>query len=118
MHHLLKNCLPEQPRQRAQALECDEKLERVYAEVAVKGDTEAPANAEDVVDFHYIAFAKSHINGHLYQLDGDRKRPIRLDLLDDGEDVLSEKCLTVIRRMMTGDGDSPNFSLMALVGET
>ncbi|KAJ4985161.1 ubiquitin carboxyl-terminal hydrolase, family 1, partial [Stagonosporopsis vannaccii] len=114
MDRLLKKCLPARPRERALALEGDEDLARVYAEVAVKGDTEAPADAEEEIDFHYIAFVKSHIDGSLYQLDGDRKRPIRLDLAEDGEDVLSEKCLTVIRRMMAGDADSLNFSLMAL----
>ena len=97
-------------------LENDEELEQAYAEVANKGNTEAPANAEDEVDFHYIAFVKSHVNGHLYQLDGDRTRPIELALLEDGEDVLSEKCLAVIRAMMTEQGDNLNFSLMALVG--
>ncbi|KAH6639560.1 ubiquitin carboxyl-terminal hydrolase [Boeremia exigua] len=115
---LLEKCLPLPPRERALALGDDEELERVYAEVALEGDTEAPSNAEDEVDFHYIAFVRSHINGHLYQLDGDRKRPLKLALLEDREDLLSEKCLTVIRSMMSADGDSLNFSLMALVGQT
>ena len=115
--HLLRKSLPLQPKERALALEDDEMLERVYAEVARQGDTEAPANAEDEVDFHYIAFVKSHIDGHLYQLDGDRKKPLKLELLEHGEDVLSEKCLDVIRGMMTEERDSLGFSLMALVGE-
>lgn len=105
-------------KERARALENDQDLERAYAEVAQKGATEAPANPEDEVNFHYIAFVKSHINAHLYQLDGDRKRPIQLALLEEGEDVLSDKCLTVIRGMMDKGGDSLNFSLMALVGQT
>lgn len=110
--------MPERPRERALALEDDDELERVYNEAATEGDTEAPANPEDEVDFHYIAFVRSHVNDHLYQLDGDRKRPVKLDLLNDGDDVLSEKCLGVIRRMMAEDGDNLNFSLMALVGQT
>ena len=114
---LLRKSLPLQPKERALALEDDEMLERVYAEVARQGDTEAPANAEDEVDFHYIAFVKSHIDGYLYQLDGDRKKPLKLELLEHGEDVLSEKCLDVIRGMMTEERDSLGFSLMALVGE-
>jgi ubiquitin carboxyl-terminal hydrolase L3 len=113
--YLLRKSLPLQPKERALALEDDEVLERVYAEVARRGDTEAPANPEDEVDFHYITFIKSHIDGHLYQLDGDRKRPLKLALLDHGEDVLSEKCLDVIRGMMT-EGNDLGFSLMALVG--
>lgn len=116
MDHLLSRCLPLRPGERAWALENDEELERVYAEVARKGDTEAPTNAEDEVDFHYIAFVKSHVNGRLYQLDGDRRRPIKLARVENGEDVLSERCLAVIRSMMNREGDNLNFSLMALVG--
>ena len=116
MDHLLKDCLSIHPRDRVLALENNQALERVYAEVAQKGDTAPPANAEDEVDFHYIAFVKSHINNHLYQLDGDRKRPIKLAALREGEDVLSEQCLDVIRGMMYED--NVNFSLMALVGQT
>lgn len=117
MYRLLASCLPLGPSERAVALEKDQDVERAYAEVAKKGDTIAPTNAEDEVDFHYITFVKSHINGHLYQLDGDRKRPIKLALLDD-EDVLSEKCLAVVRSMMDEDGDRLDFNLMALVGES
>lgn len=118
MDQLLKNCLPVRAKERARAFENDQDLERVYAEVAHKGATVAPANPEDEVDFHNIAFVKSHMNAHLYQLDGDRKRPIKLALLEEGEDVVSDKCLTVIRGMMNKGGDSLNFSLMALVGQT
>jgi ubiquitin carboxyl-terminal hydrolase L3 len=116
MDNILRSCLPARPRERALALENDQELERAYAEVAQKGATAPPASAEDEVDFHYIAFVTSHINEHLYQLDGDRKRPIKLAALEEGEDVLSEKCLEVIRGMMVED--NLNFSLMALVGQT
>ena len=118
MEHLLSRCLPLQAKERALALEHDKVLERVYAEVARQGDTEAPANPEDEVDFHYVAFVKSHIDGHLYQLDGDRKRPVQLGLLQNGEDMLSGKCLGVIRDMMAEGENDLHFSLMALVGET
>jgi len=79
------------------------------------GDTEAPLNAEDEVDYHYIAFVKSAKDSHLCQLDGDRKRPIDLGALIADEDVLSEKCLNVIRGMMASEDENLNFSLMALV---
>ncbi|KAL1798927.1 hypothetical protein ACET3X_002964 [Alternaria dauci] len=98
----------------AQALEGDKALEVAYAGVAGKGDTEAPLNAEDEVDYHYIAFAKSSKTNHLYQLDGDRKRPIDLGELTADEDVLSEKCLSVIRGMMAMEDENLNFSLMTL----
>lgn len=99
------------------ALENDEELERVYAEVASTGDTHAPDNPEDEVDFHYIAFVKSHVDGHLYQLDGDRKRPSKLALLEAEEDVMSEECLARIRGMMAQEADNVNFSLLALVDQ-
>ena len=89
-------------------------LERAYAGVASKGDTEAPLNAEDDVEYHYIAFVKSSTDSHLYQLDGDRKRPIDLGALTADEDVLSERCLSVIRGMMAREDENLNFSLMAL----
>ena len=99
----------------AKAWEKNDGLERAYAGVANKGDTEAPLNAEEEVDYHYIAFVKSAQDSHLYQLDGDRKRPIDLGVLTADEDVLSEKCLGVIRGMMASEAENPNFSLMALV---
>jgi ubiquitin carboxyl-terminal hydrolase L3 len=99
----------------ALALEADEGLEQAYGEVAQDGDTRAPDNPEDEVDYHYICFVKSHKNGHLYQLDGDRKEPIDLGAMAPGDDVLSNKCLDVIRKMITNENGNVNFSLMALV---
>ncbi|KAG9193033.1 ubiquitin carboxyl-terminal hydrolase L3 [Alternaria panax] len=99
----------------AQALERNTGLEVAYAGAASKGDTEAPLNAEDEVDYHYVAFVKSSKDNHVYQLDGDRKRPIDLGALTADEDILSEKCLGIIRGMMAKENDNLNFSLMALV---
>ncbi|KAH7066093.1 hypothetical protein BKA63DRAFT_425862 [Paraphoma chrysanthemicola] len=103
------------PDEVALLLETDIELEQVYAELAQKGDTEAPGNAEDEVDYHYICFVKSHEDGHLYQLDGDRKCPIQLGVLPANEDVLSDLCLRVIRGMIAQENNNANFSLMALV---
>ncbi|CAO2649684.1 Nn.00g009760.m01.CDS01 [Neocucurbitaria sp. VM-36] len=114
---LLETGLPLAPDERALVLENSEELELAYAEVANEGDTEAPINAEDEVDFHYITFVKSHRNNRLYQLDGDRRRPIDLGPLAVDEDVLSDRCLKVIRGMMASESNNPNFSLMALVEE-
>ncbi|KAI4709964.1 hypothetical protein J4E89_005195 [Alternaria sp. Ai002NY15] len=112
---LLDSSLTPDSDELAKALEKNDGLERAYAGVASKGDTEAPLNAEDEVDYHYIAFIKSAKDDHLYQLDGDRKRPIDLGALTADVDVLSEKCLRVIRGMMASEDENPNFSLMALV---
>lgn len=102
---------------RAATLENSKELEDAYAEVASKGDTEAPSNAEDEVDYHYICFTKSQGTNHIYQLDGDRRQPINLGQLAEGEDLLSKTCLDVIRDMMSREKSSDQFSLMALVEE-
>lgn len=103
------------PDKRAHILEDSDELEKAYAAVARKGDTEAPANAEDEVDYHYKAFVKSSKNGHLYQLDGVRKRPIDHGEMAADDDVLSRHCLQVIQGLVTAAGDDVHFSLMALV---
>ncbi|KAH7067166.1 hypothetical protein FB567DRAFT_458180 [Paraphoma chrysanthemicola] len=103
------------PDEVALLLETDIELERVYVELAQKGDTEAPGNAEDEVDYHYVCFVKSHEDGHLYQLDGDRKCPIQLGAVPANEDVLSDPCLRVIRGMIAQENENANFNLMALV---
>jgi len=73
------------------------------------------AVGEDEVDFHNIAFVKSHKNNRLCQLEGDRKRPVSLGPLAADQDVLSENGLNVLRDMMGQGGGNVNFSLMALV---
>jgi ubiquitin carboxyl-terminal hydrolase L3 len=115
MSNLLEAGIPLKPDERAVVLEDSKKLEEAYASVASKGDTQAPADPKDVVDFHYIAYVKAS-NGHLYQLDGDRRGPIDLGEMPAGEDVLSDTCLGVIRGLIKEDKTgSLNFSLMALV---
>ncbi|KAH7355682.1 ubiquitin C-terminal hydrolase L3 [Pyrenochaeta sp. MPI-SDFR-AT-0127] len=114
---LLQTCLPLRPDAAALAIEDSAELERAYTEVAKKGATEAPENAEDEVDYHYICFVRSDKDSHVYQLDGDRKRPIDLGPLAADEDVLSSKCLDTIRSMMLTEVGNLNFSLMALVEE-
>ncbi|USP76366.1 RING-6 protein [Curvularia clavata] len=112
---VLSTSLKNDPDELAQALENNGPLEKAYAEAATKGSTDAPINAEDEVDYHYIAFVKSSKSDRLYQLDGDRKRPIELGALPVDEDVLGETCLNVIRKMVALEVDNVNFSLMALV---
>lgn len=99
------------------ALEGSKELAVAYASVASKGSTEAPS-AESRVNHHYIGFVKSHVDGHLYHLDGDRKRPVDLGQLGPEEDVLGESAFNVVREMIaSAGGDNLEFSLMALVEE-
>ncbi|KAI9773406.1 MAG: ubiquitinyl hydrolase 1 [Geoglossum simile] len=115
--NLFASSLPLNPNDRALALEGSEELESAHAEAAMQGDSSVPDNAEDEVDFHYVCFVKSHKNGHLYQMDGDRKGPIdRGSLLSPDEDLLTEGGLSVIREFIQREkGGDPKFSLLALV---
>ncbi|TPX14028.1 uncharacterized protein E0L32_000422 [Thyridium curvatum] len=114
LSHLLASCTPLKPLDRATLLEDDEQLESAYKAVALQGDSEVPGNPEDEVDFHYVCFVKSHKNGHLYELDGDRKGPVDWGRLDSEDDVLSEKGLGVIREFIGGISRGVGFSLLAL----
>lgn len=116
MARLLETCVSLEPTERALALEDSQELESAYAAVARKGDTEPPDDPDAEVDFHYICFVNSHNNGHMFQLDGDRKRPIDLGPCGNDCDALSDRCLGVIRGMIEDEaGANINFSLMALV---
>ncbi|KAF2822380.1 cysteine proteinase [Ophiobolus disseminans] len=115
LDNIRQNALCSSVEETALALEDNEELERAYAEASQQGDTEAPVDPEQEVDHHYICFVKSHKNGHLYQLDGDRRQSIDLGPVPIIEDVLSDRCLDVIRGMIADEGGNMNFSLMALV---
>lgn len=95
-------------------LEDDAELESAYRMVALQGDSEVPQNPEDEVDFHYVCFVRSHRDGHLYEMDGDRKGPVDRGSLAAEEDVLAERSLSVIRDFMKRE-DGLNASLNLLV---
>lgn len=97
-------------------LEDSDALETVYNKAARLGDSSPPENAEDEVGFHFVAFVKAQ-NGHVYELDGDRKSPIdRGQVLTHDEDVLGHQGLNIIRQHINEEsGKGVGFSLMALV---
>jgi ubiquitin carboxyl-terminal hydrolase L3 len=72
LDNLLKTCIPLDPKARALALEDSADLERAHTAAATQGDSAVPENAEDEVYFHYVCFVKSHKDGQLYEMDGDR----------------------------------------------
>ncbi|KAK0747564.1 hypothetical protein B0T21DRAFT_354607 [Apiosordaria backusii] len=113
LDRLLTSCTPLEPLDRAAALEEDEELEAAYKAVALQGDSEVPEDPEEEVDFHYVCFAKSHKNGHLHELDGDRKGPIDLGEFGD-DDLLSERGLDVLKGFIEGVDCGGGFSLLAL----
>ena len=113
---LLESCLPLAPGSRARLLEDSDELESAYREAALQGDSDVPENAEDEVDFHYTCFVKSHKDGHLYEMDGDRKGPVDWGSMEGEHDLLSERGLRLIRKFIDREGgQNMNFSLLALV---
>ena len=94
-------------------LEQDADLEAAHSAVAVRGDT-APPEPEDEVDYHYICLVKDSTN-ELYELDGERKGPIRRCTMQPDEDLLSDKALDVVRTYMKLLGeDRVEFGIMSL----
>jgi ubiquitin carboxyl-terminal hydrolase L3 len=100
--------------ERARVLEDDEQLESAYKAVALRGDTEPPENPEDEVDYHYVCFVRSAKDGHLYELDGDRKGPIDWGVLPPEEDLLSFKARSVVKEFTQRVALDVGFSLLAL----
>ena len=82
----------------------------------MKGDSTVPTDAEDEVDFHFVCFVKSHKNGHLYEMDGDRKGPVDTGvLLRPEEDIFAAGGLGIVRKFIEREnGASLNFSLLVL----
>jgi ubiquitin carboxyl-terminal hydrolase L3 len=62
-------------------------------------------------------FIKSYKNGHLYQMNGNRKKFINKNILSNSEkDVLAEDKLNIIREFIRKEKSGNfNFSLLALV---
>lgn len=103
--------------QRFLFLEESSEVEEVYATVARQGISKVPESAEEEVDYHYICLVRSHINGRLYELDGDRKGPRDTGIVLDNDDVLGPEGLGVIRGYIDPE-KSENFGLLALCYET
>ncbi len=115
MDRLITSCLPLAPPERAGIIENLSELEHAYTEAAWQGSSEPPP-AEDEVDCHYVCYIKAS-NGSLYELDGDLKRPVKMDLLfGKDEDVLNDRGLEVIKdHIRRENGCNLRFSLLALV---
>lgn len=110
----LAKAVPLKPLERSHLLENDEKLEAAYNAVACKGISTVPEDPSAEVDYHYICFVKSSKNGHLYELDGDKRGPVDHGLVSEESDLLSEGYMKVVKRFIEKDADLTGFSLMAL----
>ena len=114
MGRILKEGIPQNPDGRARVLENNPDLERVHTAIALQGQTAPPEHPDDDVDNHYTCFVRSQKNGHLYELDGDKKGPIDHGLvMGADDDMLSPAALKFVREYLQRDG-SLQFSLLAL----
>ena len=114
LSHLLVSSIPLKPLERAKILEHDEILEKEYDKVARKGSSAVPEDPTAEVDYHYVCFVKSGKNGHLYELDGDKRGPIDRGLVASDQDMLDEECLKVVKEYLDTNKELTGFSLMAL----
>jgi ubiquitin carboxyl-terminal hydrolase L3 len=119
LHRLLKEAIPLKMMDRAKLLEDSDVLESAHHAAAVTGDTEAPdLDASERLGNHFVAFVKGK-DGHLWELEGNRKGPLDRGLLGENEDVLSEKALELgIKRHVKleeeAGGKELRFSCLAL----
>ncbi|POR38612.1 Ubiquitin carboxyl-terminal hydrolase [Tolypocladium paradoxum] len=112
---LLKKSIPLNPRDRSALLEQTPALASAHKEAASGGDTAAP-DAHDDIDLHYVCFAKGS-DGGLWELDGRRKGPIRRGDLEEGEDIMSPRGLSMgALRFLEREGGDLRFSAVALAG--
>lgn len=110
---LLKEAIPLDPVARTKLLETSQSLAQAHHSAASQGDTAAP-QATDEVDLHYVCFVKGD-DGKLWELDGRRKGPLERGTLEEGEDVLSDKALTLgPKRFIERGGEDIRFNAVAL----
>lgn len=102
------------PEARDNFLEQSLELEKIYAKAAASGQSPVPDNAEEEVDFHYVAFVKLSTGGHVYELDGDGVRPLYAGLdLKPEEDMLCDKVVDLIKARFD-DASPGGYNLMSL----
>ncbi|KAK3679169.1 hypothetical protein LTR78_000730 [Recurvomyces mirabilis] len=113
LDEILKEATPLKPLPRADVLYNSDALEEAHMSVAFKGDSKAPLAAEPN-GYHFISFVKGK-DGHLYELEGGWNGPIDRAVLNEADDVLSEKALDAgIRKYVKAAEGNMEFSMIAL----
>lgn len=113
MDRLLREAEPLRWEPRADVLYKSEELEEAHMKAAREGDTAAPP-AEERPGYHFIAFVKGK-DGHLWELEGGSDGPVDRGLLEEGDDMLSERALERGVRRFIGFADGNlEFSIVAL----
>ncbi|KAK2025423.1 cysteine proteinase [Colletotrichum zoysiae] len=111
---LLREAEPLRWEARAGVLYGSSELEEAHTRAARKGDTAPPPPAEERSGHHFIAFVKGR-DGHLWELEGGSDGPVGRGLLEEGEDMLSERALEKgVKRFLNHADGNLEFSIVAL----
>mmetsp|Transcript_19683 Transcript_19683/g.32892 ORF Transcript_19683/g.32892 Transcript_19683/m.32892 type:complete len:234 (-) Transcript_19683:642-1343(-) len=94
------------PAEIAAFLEADDELEETHVSAAEGGQSQATMD----VNTHFICF--SHMDGHLYELDGRKQSPINHGPTS-AETLLADAC-AVIKGFMDRDPGEVKFTIVAL----
>lgn len=117
LDQIKKDALPKTMWERAKVLEDSDAFEKAHAEAARLGDTAVPTPEAGHHLGHFVAFVKGK-DGHLWELEGDRKGPLDRGALKEDEDVLSpaavEMGLGRLMRIESEKGGNLRFSAIAL----
>lgn len=116
LDQIRKEAIPKGIVERAKVLEASEAFEKAHRDAAKQGDTlEIPIS--DHNGQHFVAFVKAK-DGHLWELEGNRKGPLDRGALGEDEDVLSpaalEKGIGRLMRIESEKGGDLRFSAIAL----
>ena len=102
--------------ERAKLLADDDEMYESSEAVALKGDTATLRHGEDSSN-HFVTLVKAR-DGHLWELEGNRKGPLDRGALAEDEDAFSERALKLgIKRLIDiqkEDGGDLRFSCIAL----
>lgn len=118
LDRLLQQASPLKMDGRAKLLEDSDTIYQASQAAGVKGDTVPPTlDASTKMGQHFVAFVKGR-DGHLWELEGSRKRPLDRGVLTQDEDLLSERALELgLKRLIevqsSSEGDL-RFSCIAL----
>jgi len=118
LEKLLHDAIPLKMADRANMLSESEAFETAHEAAAQLGDTVPPnLGAAEKLHQHFVAFVKAK-DGHLWELEGSRKGPLERGALNEDEDALSEKALSLgLGRLMDMErnaGGDLRFSCIAL----
>ncbi|KAK1910212.1 hypothetical protein P3342_006485 [Pyrenophora teres f. teres] len=116
LDQIRKDAIPKGIEERAKVLEASEAFETAHRAAAKQGDTDEIPVGQNT-GHHFVAFVKAR-DGHLWELEGNRKGPLDRGLLKEDEDVLSpaalEKGIGRLMRIESEKGGNLRFSAIAL----